>query len=262
MFNSGILDVVIGLVVIYLQLSLVCTAVHELIASGFKKRAKELERGLGQLLSNPQLVAKFYSHPLIKGLRPDGRKPSYIPSPTFAVALMDIVRRHSFDGTVKLATQAVTEKTAEEIAAQAALNTADTALVGAKAVCDAAKVLAAAGSGDRVANARAVQEAANQQAAAEAAQIVAQTRQNAATKARTDAEGYVVTVTTEAATAKAAESDAQVAEAAAIKTPADEKKTKAAAAARRSADEAADKLAPSASSLLTEAREKVASVQD
>src|ERR671924_614657 len=138
MFNSGILDVVIGMVVVYLQLSLVCTAINELIASGLKKRAKELERGIGTLLTNPQLVDKFYAHPLVKGLRPDGTKPSYIPSRVFALTVMDIARRHSFSGTVAAAKQAVNDKTAAQAAAKSAFDAAETALTAAQNVYSAA----------------------------------------------------------------------------------------------------------------------------
>jgi hypothetical protein len=66
MFNSGILDTVIGVIVIFLQLSLVCTAVNEFVAMCLQKRAKELEKGIGSLLTSPQLADKFYAHPLIK----------------------------------------------------------------------------------------------------------------------------------------------------------------------------------------------------
>lgn len=262
MFNSGILDVVIGLVVVYLQLSLVCTAIHELFASLLKKRAAELERGIITLLTNPQLVDKFYAHPLIKGLRPDGSKPSYIPSRTFALTVMDIVRRHSFDGTVKLATQAVADKTAAQTAAQAAFDAAKSALAAAQAVRQAAADVLAAGTGDKLAASKAVQDASNAQSAAEAAQVDAQNKLNLAIAAKTEAENYLAQVTTDANTAKDAETAAQAAEAAAKADPKNEAKKQAAQAARRTARDAADKVAPSAASLLTEARDKVVTVQD
>jgi hypothetical protein len=262
MFNSGILDVVIGLVVIYLQLSLVCTAVHELIASGFKKRAKELERGLGQLLSNPQLVAKFYSHPLIKGLRPDGGKPSYIPSPMFALTVMDIVRRHSFDGTLSLATESVTEKTAAQLAAQAALDEANKRLVAVTKVRQVADERLVANVGDRLEATRAAQEAATEEAALAHDVTDATIKLEAATKAKADAVAHQVQVKIDADQAKAMEATARTAEDAAALTPKDKTKQTTAQAARQAADEAAYKLAPSASSLLTEARAKVADVQN
>ncbi len=263
MFNSGILDVVIGVVVIYLQLSLVCTAFHELVALAFKKRAKELEKGILGLLTKPELVDKFYAHPLIQGLCPDGRKPSYIPSATFALTLMDIVRRHSFDGTLNAATQAVTEKTTAQVTAQAALDAAATALTSAETVRKAAEdALTAAGAADKLAAAKALQDAANQQAAAESAKSDAQIKLTAAIEAKTQADTYVSKLERNVATARGDEKDAQTKEAAAKQDPTKVNLQKAAAAARLKANASANLVDPSAASLLTEARDKVAGVQD
>jgi hypothetical protein len=262
MFNSGILDVVIGVVVLYLELSLVCTAVNELIAMVLKKRAKELEKGLLGLLTKRELVDKFYEHPLIKGLRPDQRKPSYIPSRTFSLALMDIVRHHSFDGTVSAATQAVAEKTAALGAATSAVAEATTALNSAASVNQAAtEALEAAGAADKLQAAKDAQLAATNKAAAQAASTAATTKLEAAESALTAAQAYLAQVTRDAATAKQAEIDAQTAETAAKANPKDRALAAAATAARGRADAAADAIAPSASSLLTEARDKVAGVQ-
>lgn len=109
MFGSAILDVTIGLLFLYLLLSLLCSAVGELIEAWLKRRATDLERGLRELLADPDgtaLVKKLYDHPLIYGLyrgnyEPAARRaarrwfrpvlPSYIPSRTFALALLDVV---------------------------------------------------------------------------------------------------------------------------------------------------------------------------
>jgi hypothetical protein len=97
MFNSQILDVAIGMIFVYLLLSLMCSAANEIIESLLKKRAKHLEEGLGELLQNKELVAKVYNHSLVNGLfggkyKPQSRNlPSYIPSENFALALMDLV---------------------------------------------------------------------------------------------------------------------------------------------------------------------------
>lgn len=95
MFGSTALEVAIGVVFVYLSLSLVCTAANELIASLTTWRAKNLAHGIRTLLKykdNAELIGKFYGHPLIQSLyRDQKRLPSYIPSRTFAVALMDIV---------------------------------------------------------------------------------------------------------------------------------------------------------------------------
>lgn len=92
MFGSGILEVVIGLVFFYLLLGIICSALNEWIAGVSAARAKNLEYGIRNLLNDPQFEEKFYKHPLIKGLsRKTGKKPSYIPSRTFALALIDII---------------------------------------------------------------------------------------------------------------------------------------------------------------------------
>lgn len=101
MFNSGILDVVIGLLFVYSLLSLVCTAINEMIESWLKMRAVDLERGIREMLNdeNYDLVRRLYNHPLISSLfegRYDEAKkarklPSYMPSRNFALAVMDMV---------------------------------------------------------------------------------------------------------------------------------------------------------------------------
>lgn len=101
MFGSEVLDVAIGLVFVYLVLSLICSAACELIESVLKKRAILLSHGLQELLSDPGgagIVREIYNHPLIASLyrgkyEPGRRKnlPAYIPPQNFAIALMDIV---------------------------------------------------------------------------------------------------------------------------------------------------------------------------
>ena len=94
MFNSGILDVAIGVVFVYLLLSLIVTAANELIAAVFKMRGRVLWQGICNLLptgaGKENMARQVYQHPLIKGLSQSTR-PSYIPSRTFALALLDVV---------------------------------------------------------------------------------------------------------------------------------------------------------------------------
>src|ERR1017187_7249588 len=98
MFGSEVLDVAIGLVFIYLVLSLICSAACELIESFWKRRARYLRRGLQELFDDPKdigLVAEIYRHPLVSSLfrgpyEPGNTAnlPSYIPARNFALALM------------------------------------------------------------------------------------------------------------------------------------------------------------------------------
>jgi hypothetical protein len=107
MFGSKILDVAIGLILIYLMLSLVASAVREAAEGFVKSRAVELERGIRSLLDDPEgrgLVRSLYEHPLIYSLYPNqfrpakrrfsgGNLPTYIPARNFAVALLDLAAR-------------------------------------------------------------------------------------------------------------------------------------------------------------------------
>jgi hypothetical protein len=109
MFGAPILDVTIGLMFVYLVLSLIASALREGIESWLKSRAGQLELGIRTLLDDLQgkgLAREIYEHPLVSGLftgeykPPTGDEhrvrhrtdlPSYIPSRNFAVALLDII---------------------------------------------------------------------------------------------------------------------------------------------------------------------------
>ncbi|MFP3646556.1 hypothetical protein [Paraburkholderia sp. SIMBA_054] len=113
MFNSAILEVAIGIVFIYLLLSLMCTALREGLEGWLRTRASYLESGIRELLFDAEgkgLAKLFYDHPLICSLFPGayaspasgrtaglftrGHKlPAYIPSASFAAALIDIIGR-------------------------------------------------------------------------------------------------------------------------------------------------------------------------
>lgn len=102
MFGSETLDAAIGLVFLFLLLSLVCSSMQEAIETVLKYRARDLHRGIVEMLrdkNNTALVAEFYDHPLISALYKgdyDPKKhrnlPSYIPPRTFALALLDLLR--------------------------------------------------------------------------------------------------------------------------------------------------------------------------
>lgn len=107
MFGLPILDVVIGLSVVFFLFSLLVSAVREAVESVLKARAVHLERGIRELLDDPDgtgRVQQLYSHPLLfslyqgtfqaklKRFRGTGL-PTYIPSAQFASALIDLVLR-------------------------------------------------------------------------------------------------------------------------------------------------------------------------
>jgi hypothetical protein len=93
MFGSQVLEVVIGLTLIYLVLSIGCSGIKEVIAAMFSLRAKTLENGVRNMLKNGpnDFTAKVFAHPLILGTAPEGEKPSYISARMFAAALFDVV---------------------------------------------------------------------------------------------------------------------------------------------------------------------------
>ncbi len=129
MFNSPVLDVVIGLVFIYLLYSFLATIIQEIIATYFGLRAKTLAKGISRMLDdeekynffqkiipvflnllnsiknilsrktekkkkNKKVSATFYSHPLIKylGQNKTNSKPAYLTAQNFAKVLIDLLR--------------------------------------------------------------------------------------------------------------------------------------------------------------------------
>ncbi len=56
MFNSAIIDTAIGIIFVYLLLSLICSAVGEAIESIMRNRAADLERGIRELVTDETVV--------------------------------------------------------------------------------------------------------------------------------------------------------------------------------------------------------------
>jgi hypothetical protein len=103
MFGSNILDIAIGLVFLFLLLSILCSAANELLEGMLKKRAKDLEKGISELLGEPAkntaFLTQIYNHGLVNslyrgtyGATPEPHLPSYIPSRNFALALISITK--------------------------------------------------------------------------------------------------------------------------------------------------------------------------
>lgn len=116
MFGSTVLEVGVGVTLLFLFVSLICTAFQEGIEIILKSRAADLERGVRLLLHDKTgegPARSFFNHPLIYSLfsgdyRPgkleDSRSgglvmprkhrsglPSYIPAANFSAALIDLV---------------------------------------------------------------------------------------------------------------------------------------------------------------------------
>ena len=117
MTDWPVLDVALGLTVVYTAASLLCSSLNEAIASLLGRRAGFLEQWLRNVLTDPDGQADaeaaldtFYEHPLIRPLlrttpisrRRRGsarqRRPSYLPATTFVSALLNLTPG---DGTRK-----------------------------------------------------------------------------------------------------------------------------------------------------------------
>jgi len=100
LFNSSILEIIIGLVFLYLLLSILCTSANEWVAALTRRRGEMLRRGIRQLLEEQPvrdndkpdgLLEEFYKHPLIASLKHDKNHPAYIAPRTFVAVVTDIL---------------------------------------------------------------------------------------------------------------------------------------------------------------------------
>src|SRR5215470_215858 len=107
MFGSTTLDIALGITFMYLLLSLVVTAIQEVIDTLIKLRAAHLAKGIEKLLGSP-MATSFFANPLIKAFSPNQwfgpgtRKPSYIPSRAFAVTVLDLLAQAKISDVRKI----------------------------------------------------------------------------------------------------------------------------------------------------------------
>ena len=108
MFDAPLVQVALGLMLIFVLFSLLVSAVQEMGAALFKSRSAALWDSVETLLGGGENARaarnRIYAHPLIRTLVPPnsiswskpkpGRRtgPSYIAAPTFAKALVDVLR--------------------------------------------------------------------------------------------------------------------------------------------------------------------------
>jgi hypothetical protein len=102
MFGTQILDVAIGLILVYLILSLAVTAAGEMFAAWFSGRARVLKKGIHNMLRDESKARDLYAHPLIRSISRDNKAPSYIPSRMFATALIDTIAPAAEDGARRM----------------------------------------------------------------------------------------------------------------------------------------------------------------
>lgn len=111
MFGLESLDVLIGLVTVYLVLALACTAIVEAIAAWLEVRSKHLEAALkeffaGELKEKKKFIEAFYAHPLVQALSSDEDKkrlPSYIPPEVVGQVLQALITASGTEPSLKVA---------------------------------------------------------------------------------------------------------------------------------------------------------------
>jgi hypothetical protein len=96
MFGSRILEVAIGIIFIFLLVSMICSAIREGIESWVKSRSAFLEHGIRELLHDRHAVGlarSLYTHPLVYGLYASEYRPRISTRRLNALALLDIAAR-------------------------------------------------------------------------------------------------------------------------------------------------------------------------
>jgi hypothetical protein len=98
---NAVIELAIGLIVLYSLLSLMCSKTNELLANVLSLRARNLRRAIRHLVGDAYVI-KVYEHPMIMSLyRGDPRPqkgirrwfqspgPSYLPAQKFVIAVLD-----------------------------------------------------------------------------------------------------------------------------------------------------------------------------
>jgi hypothetical protein len=106
MFGLEMLDVLIGLVTIYLTFGLAVTAIVEALAAWLSVRSSNLEAALneffaGDLNESQKFVKAFYAHPLVQSLsKGKTGRPSYIPQEIVGQVVEALVTASGMAGTL------------------------------------------------------------------------------------------------------------------------------------------------------------------
>lgn len=109
MLGSTVLEVMIGLALVYLLLSLVCSTIQEAIAAWLNWRGKMLREAIERLLAGSRDLARaLYEQPLLRALGREGRDPSYMPNRTFADALVGLLGHSAAGPAVRSAAERLT----------------------------------------------------------------------------------------------------------------------------------------------------------
>ena len=136
MLDHPVVDVALGLALLYSVLSLVASVVKEWVSTLLSLRAKNLRKGIGTLIGD-DYAQRLYGHPLVSTLAKDKKKPSYIGAETFASALVDLLAQDE-DGNPVVAMGDKAAKLVDRVGADSALKPPLRALtnLGAETVDD------------------------------------------------------------------------------------------------------------------------------
>ncbi len=92
MGSNAFLDIAIGLILMYLVLSLLVTVINELIATQLDLRASTLKDALEKILNDAALRVEFYKHGVVAAKNAavggNGDHVSYMSGQTFALAVL------------------------------------------------------------------------------------------------------------------------------------------------------------------------------
>lgn len=112
LLGSSSLEVLIGVVLLFLVLAVIASAVTEIVGQVLGLRSKTLADAIQAMLFDKTTRDAFYAHPLIKSLSHEGQldkvlrrsqRPSYIPTDVFARALLDVISVKPLDdGTLEV----------------------------------------------------------------------------------------------------------------------------------------------------------------
>ncbi len=153
MYLQEILEVAIGLIFMWLVLSIAAMTMQEWVGNLFNMRARDLEKAIRTMLFSNSLAKQIYSHPLIASLYNSSRNPkrkvrlpSYLPPAKFAAALFDIVTEEGKEASPL-------DKISEKVDAALASSIEDTnqlklALDDWQAILETGRHIAASGLGE------------------------------------------------------------------------------------------------------------------
>jgi hypothetical protein len=93
---TAFLEAAIGLGLIYLLTSVLCSGINEALAQELNRRGRFLREGLRNLVPDRWVYLRLVTHPMVAALYRDlpGKRciPSYIPAGNFTSALLDTIR--------------------------------------------------------------------------------------------------------------------------------------------------------------------------